>query len=293
MEHPPTHPEKSVWGDRVQRGSYFTYLSASFGQMLIMILRQNRLILVSIITMLPVTIPLAVAFLTKSAFADDGRVIFVRMMEEAHINTLAPLLSLFFASMLVGEDVEMQTLPYVLTRPQPRSAWLLGRFAAYLVTAGTILAASIILCFLACTALAGLHANNTDDLLLMAQYVGVGLLALVAYGALAALLGAYTKRPIVYGVLLLYGWQRFALIIPGLIDFMTIQKYTDTLLPKLATSSSRRIIQTALGDYSKEVFEVTTQSALLTIAGLTVVMLALCIYAVRHREYAANRAAGT
>lgn len=285
----PSH----VWGQRPPRGGYFTYLTASFGQMMLMILRQNRLILVSVITLLPVTIPLAVAFLTKSAFADDGRVIFVKMMEEAHVNVLAPLLALFFASMLVGEDVEMQTLPYVLTRPQPRSAWVIGRFCAYFVIAGSILFASMSLCFLACTALSGLHVNNPDDLLLLAQYVGVGLLALISYGALAALLGAYTKRPIVYGVLLLYGWQRFALIIPGLIDFLTIQKYTDALLPKLAISTSRREIQTALGTYSKEFFDVSLQSALLSLGAMTLVMVLLCIYAVRHREYAASRAAGS
>jgi len=113
--------ESKVWGERPARGGYFSFFTASLGQMLLMMMRQNRLILVSIITMLPVIIPLAIAFLSKSAFADEGNVIFVRLMEEAHINTLAPLLALFFASMLVGEDVEMQTLPYVLTRPQPRS----------------------------------------------------------------------------------------------------------------------------------------------------------------------------
>ncbi len=293
MTEHPTATSSDVWGERPTRGGYFSYLTASLGQMLLMMMRQNRLILVSVITMLPVLIPLAIAFLSKSAFADEGNVIFVKLMEDAHINTLAPLLALFFASMLVGEDVEMQTLPYVLTRPQPRSAWVLGRFLAYVLVAGTILFASILLCFLACTALSGLHAGNTDDLLLMFHYAGVGLLALVSYGAVAAWLGAYTKRPIVYGVLLLYGWQRFALLIPGLIDFLTIQKYTDTLLPQLATSSNRREIQTALGNYSKEVFEVSTRSALLSVIGITVVMILLCIYAVRHREYAASRAAGT
>lgn len=294
MPDPSAHPAQgSVWGERPARRGYISYLTASFGQMLLMIMRQNRLILVSVITMLPVAIPLAIAFLSNSAFADEGNVIFVKLMEEAHINTLAPLLALFFASMLVGEDVEMQTLPYVLTRPQPRSAWVLGRFLAYLLVAGTILFASIALCFLACTALSGLHAGNRDDLQLMLHYAAVGLLALTSYGAVAAWLGAYTKRPIVYGVLLLYGWQRFALLIPGLIDFLTIQKYTDTLLPQLATAQNRREIQTMLGNYSKEVFEVTTRSALLSVIGITVVMLLLCIYAVRHREFAASRAAGT
>lgn len=288
-----TLADSAVWGERPRRGGYFSYFSASLGQMLLMMLRQNRLILVSIITLLPVIIPLTVAFLSRSAFADEGNVIFVKLMELAHINALAPLLALFFASMLVGEDVEMQTLPYVLTRPQPRSAWVLGRFVAYVIVSGTILTLSIGLCFLACTALSGIHMDNRDDQLLLLHYMGVGMLALISYGAVAAWLGAYTKRPIVYGVLLLYGWQRFALLIPGLIDFLTVQKYTDTLMPKLATASNRREIQSMLGNYSKEFFEISAQSALLTLAAITAIMLLLCIYAVRHREYAATRAAGT
>ena len=163
MAEAATDTNTGVWGVRPHRHGYLNYVLASFGQMLLMILRQNRLILVSIITFLPVTIPLAIAFLSKSAFADEGNVIFVKLMEEAHCNTLAPLLALFFASMLVGEDVEMQTLPYVLTRPQPRSAWVIGRFLAYILVAGTILTTSIALCFVACTALSGLHLNNWDE----------------------------------------------------------------------------------------------------------------------------------
>ena len=68
----------------------------------------------------------------------------------------------------------------------------------------------------------------------VAHYSGVALLGLLAYGAVTMFLGAVTKRPIVIGVLLLYGWQRVATAVPGLIDFLTVQKYTDTLLPALA-----------------------------------------------------------
>jgi len=279
------------FGQPPERGGIFTYLTASFGQMMIMMLRQNRLILVAVITFLPVVIPLAIAFLSRSAFADEGNVIFVELMEKAHINTLAPLLALFFASMLVGEDVEMQVLPYVLTRPQPRSTWVLGRFIAYMVVASTTLFGSILLTFAGCTALTGLHFD-ADGLTLLAEYSLVAFMALLTYGALAAFLGAYTKRPIVYGVLLLYGWQRFALIIPGIIDFLTIEKYTDALLPKLATASNRREVQTVLGTYSKEFFEISATYAFCMLLTFTVLFIGLSIWAVRNREYAASRAVG-
>jgi ABC-2 type transport system permease protein len=274
------------------RVGYLGHVNASCGLALLTILRRPRLILATVIVMMPVMVPLLLAFLSKSAYAEQGNEVFVRLVERLQINSLAPLLGLFFASMLIGEDVEQQTLPYVLTRPIPRSAWVLGRYVAYLFISVAILSTSIFLTFAACTALAGI-AFRQPDLLLLAQYLGVGVVALAAYGAVMMLLGAATKRPIVYGVLLLYGWQRLALIVPGLVDFLTIEKYTNAMLPALATQVGMQVaVQSILGEYNKQVFAVSALTAGATLAGVTLFCLAASVYVVRHREYAAWRAAG-
>jgi len=256
------------------------------------LLRRQRLLMAAIIALLPVAIPAATAYLSESEFADYGSQIFVHLVEQLHITVLAPLLALFFATMQVGEDVESNTLVYTLTRPTPRSAWVLGRFLAYYVVTSMLLTASIALTFVASTALPGIGIN-VSDVLLMLHYCGVALMAVMAYGALALLLGAATKRPIVYGVLLLYGWQGLASAVPGLVDFLTIKKYTDALLPVLATQRQSFSLETELGTFQKQAFLVDGVSALATLFGVTVVFLAYAIYTVRNREYASSRAIGS
>ena len=273
------------------RAGYINAVRASFGHALLLMLRRQRLFLAAVITFLPVLIPLALAFLSTSAFAEKGNEIFVKLIEQLHINSLSPLLALFFASMLVGEDIEQQTVPYVLTRPLPRSAWVVGRYLAYLAVASAILICSVFMTFAACTALADLGFVRADLILLM-HYAAVAMAALAGYGALALFLGVGTRRPIVYGVLLLYAWQRLAMVIPGLVDFMTIQKYTEALLPVLATQRGNIEIQTVLGAFQKEVFAVSAPRAAMMLAAISVTFLGATVFMVRWRDHSAGRAVG-
>ncbi|MBW7865492.1 MAG: ABC transporter permease subunit [Candidatus Hydrogenedens sp.] len=277
---------------RPKSSGYLNAMAGSAGHAVMLILRRRRFALVALVAFMPVVIPLAMAFLSRAQFADSGNEIFVRLTEQLHIEVLAPLLALFFASMLVAEDIEMQTMPYILTRPIQRSAWVLGRFFAYLGVSFAILGLSSVMTFAASSTLAKLTLTNPEDLRLLLHYLGVMLVALAAYGGLAVFLGAFTRRPIVYGVLLLYGWQRIATLIPGVVDFMTIKKFVDALFPVLATQRNVVEVQTALGAFQKQVFMVSATKALATLLIVTVAFLAASIIAVRRREYASNKAVG-
>ena len=278
---------------RPKRAGYINAVIGSAGHAVTIIMRRKRFAMAAIIAFMPVLIPLALAFLSKAAFADEGNVIFVRLCEQLHMPVLAPLLALFFASMLVAEDVETGTIPYVLTRPIPRSAWVLGRFLAYLLVATSILGMSIVMTFAASATLSKLSLTNTNDLLLLGHYILVAFAALAAYGALAVFLGVFTRRPIVYGVLLLYGWQKIAMIIPGVVDFLTITKYVEALYPVLATQRNVVEVQTALGTFQKQVFAVSATRAVLIIGLVTAAFLISSIIAVRRREYSTGQAAGS
>jgi ABC-type transport system involved in multi-copper enzyme maturation permease subunit len=264
---------------------------ASFGHSLTLMLRRQRLILAVVIALLPVIIPLALAFLSTAQFAESGFDVFAKMAKEAHINVLAPLLALFFATMIIGEDVESRTIPLMLTRPMPRSAWVLGRFTAYLAVTSVILGTSLFLTFAACTALAELSFDR-EGLWRLATHEFAMVMALMANGALALLLGALTRRPIIIGVVLLYGWQRLALVVPGIVDFLTIMKYTNELLPTTATATSAKA-QEVLTEFTKKVYYVGAPKAALMLIAITSAFLVIAIVTVRIREYATDRAAGS
>ena len=291
---PQTFMKKSILPVPVAaagRFSHYIYCArASFGHSLMLMLRRQRLILAAVITMLPVAIPLAIAFLGSTHITEAGDDVFARMAREAHINVLAPLLALFFATMIVGEDVETRTIPLMLTRPMPRSAWVFGRYAAYLLVTATILGASIFLTFAACTALPDL-AFNGDGLWRLATHEFAMFMALAANGAFALFLGSVTRRPIIIGVLALYGWQRIAVMVPGIVDFMTIIKYTNALLPTGVQATNTAMQQDLLA-FQRQVYAVGATKAALMLVAISVVFLVASVVVVRFREYASDRAAG-
>lgn len=278
--------------NRPHHGGYMPALLASCAHAMSTLARRRRLALAAVIAFLPVLVPLALAFFSTSQFAESGNNVFVRLAEDLHVNVFTPLLALFFAGMLIAEDIEMRTMTYILTRPMPRSAWVLGRFIAYLFVASLILLISAFLTFAASSLHSNLSLTSLADIKLFCHYCAVMILGLLAYGAFAVFLGAFTKRPIVYGVILFYGWQHIATLVPGLVDFFTIKKYTTALLPLMATQRHNPVIETVLGTIQREVFYVGMPKAFAALLAITSVSLLLTVYATYKREYASDRAAG-
>ena len=264
--------------------SQFYYMRTAFSLTLTTILRQRRMLLAGIVSLVPVVIPLAIAFFSASVFAEKGAPVFSRMTEYLYLRAIVPILALFFGCMLIGEDVENQSMPYILTRPIPRFAWVVGKFFAYLVVASGIIIPSIALTYAACTTLED-FGYDYKNLTLLAHYCVLAVLGLAAYGSLCIFLGATTKRPIVIGVILLIPWQRFATVIPGMIELLTIEKYINTLLPILPTARERVVLQMGVMQFAKEELAITPLVAVITIFGITLAFLILTRYALVWREF--------
>ncbi len=270
---------------------YPAFVGAMFSHALLMMLRRKRVILAAGLSLMPVIIPLVLAFFSTTAFAEDGNRVFVRLMEFLYLRALVPLLALFFGCMAIGEDVESQVIPYLLTRPLPRSAIVLGKFGAYWFVSSVIVCISVLLTFAACTALGGLDFTR-NTLVMLAHYEGVASLALFGYGALAIFLGAAMKRPIIIGIAIIFGWQRFAYYMPGVIDFLTIEKYVLALLPRLATQRDNIVLKTAFAEFQKQQLFIDAPKALASLLILSGIFLLSTSAIVRWREYSVARTLG-
>jgi hypothetical protein len=134
---------------------------------------------------------------------------------------------------------------------------------------------------------------NRSSLELVGHYLALNFLGLMAYGALCMFMGAYFRHPVVLGVVALFGWQRIATIVPGLVDFLTIEKYLTILLPKVAIQRENQMIKTALVEFQKKEFLISGTRALVTLLVITAVLLVLTSYVVRQREYSSARAVGS
>ncbi len=278
-------------GRAAPRAGYGHYLISAYQETFSQMLRRKRAIPAILVAYLPVLVPVVVVLFSQAPTAPSGESMFVQFVEKLHLRATAPLLALFFACMLVGEEAESNTIPYILTRPVPRSAWVLGKLAAYASVTALILVPALFLLFGACTALSRFPFSG-ESLGLTTHYAVVLVAALLVYGSLSMLLGALTKRPVVYAVVLLFGWQRVAVSVPGVLDFLTLEKYLTELLPPLAVQRDNPVVRSALVEFQREAFLVGAVRAAVVLAIVTAVFTALTAVIVRHREFTAARAAG-
>jgi ABC-2 type transport system permease protein len=191
-----------------------------------------------------------------------------------YVRHALPLAALFYASSLIADEVEARTITYLLTRPVRRASVLAGKFAAYLATTFALALPGLVVTFFLLTTQRGWRgvAGGAPDLL---RDLGVAALALLAYGALFALMGVFLKRPLIPGLLFLYGWELLANL-PGWAPRFTITAWLRSLLRhRPAGEGIGEAFATALAPAS-----------CLTVLGVvTVVCLALAGWIFARRQY--------
>ncbi len=266
-------------------GEFMRSVRVSFEHALSTFLRRPRTYVAGGLVVLPAFVPLLVLVLPREhqheVDATQGWIV-TQMIEVFYITGVTPLLALFFAAMLIGEDVETQTISYVLTRPVSRVAWISGRFCAYLaVTLGML-----VLSFACLRASVTPFAAGGDGagMSALGQYTFAAAMSLLGYGALCAMLGTFFRHPVVVGVLLIFGWQQVALLAPGATNFLTIRKYVATLLPH-GGQSLQKVVENFAQELLHPTISVSPLTAVLVLVGFSAAMLALAGYVVREKEY--------
>jgi ABC-type transport system involved in multi-copper enzyme maturation permease subunit len=190
------------------------------------------------------------------------------------IRNVLPLAALFYATSLIADEVEGRTLTYLLTRPLTRSAIFVGKFAAYLATTFTLaMPAAVVTFFILMTAEGAppLGAAAAD----LVRDLGVMLLTLVAYGALFGLLGVLLKRPVIPGLVFLYGWE-LLVNLPGYLPRLTLTAWLRSLVRhRPAEEGLAGLFQQAL----------PADQALLVIPTVSVLLLGAAAWIFSRREY--------
>ncbi len=263
---------------------YFRFVATTFTHTFLDMLRRRRNQMIAAIVALPAFIPLLLLVLpTSEDFDRENAFVFTQMVEIFYIRAVTPLLALFFGAMLIGEDIESQTIPYILSRPIPRSAWISGRFLAYLAICSLLMLLALTVTFVSCSILE-ISFPSPDSLLLLLHYEGAAIMSLLGYGAICMLLGAIVRRPIIVGILLIFVWQRVAMFAPGMTDFLTIEKYVNALLPG-GGSSVISLVEANAFDVIKTGLPISAPGAGVAL----IVIAALCIagttHAVLNKEY--------
>jgi ABC-2 type transport system permease protein len=143
---------------------------------------------------------------------------FATVVSLLYLRFVVPALGLFYGTSLIADEVEEKTITYLFVRPIARGAVVLGKYLAYLLCAFAFVLPSAALVFIAMVPfkdMGPLFGTLLRDLALIA-------LGLVAYGAVFLLVGVVFKRPLVGGLIFIFGWEPMATALPGYLGQFTI-----------------------------------------------------------------------
>ena len=181
----------------------------------------KRWMVVTLMFLLPAGLAVLVRFMDRSAPTSVLEFLFAFMLIP---QALLPLLALLYASGMIHDEQEEQTITYLLVRPLPRWALYLMKMLATLTT--TVVLTMI---FTAITYAAIYVANTTDAATVVhrcVQAMGIHALAVVAYCSLFGLLSLVTKRALIVGILYSVIFEGVLANLPLSIRLLTIIYYT-------------------------------------------------------------------
>ena len=167
--------------------------------------------------------------------AMTGPLIFGLMIWAFFVRFSVPVLGVFYGTSLMADEVEDKTITYLFTRPIPRGAVLVGKYLAYLVCTVCVVLPAVVLIWLLIVPLKGSLGASVIDL---AKDLGVLALGLAVYGAVFALIGAALKRPLLIGLIFVFGWETLAMVLPGNLKRFTVAYYLQGLVPHAMPSDS-------------------------------------------------------
>lgn len=207
-----------------------------------------------------------------------GTVIFGGVFWLLYLRFIVPVLGAFYGTTLIADEVEDRTITYLFTRPIPRGAVLIGKYLAYLVCTELVVLPSVTATYLLIAPVGG--STIGEGFLLLVKDLGILAIGLAAYGAVFALIGALVPRPLVAGLMLVFGWEQVALLVPGYLRRFTLADYLQALVPHaMPQDETVTAIQSLLAQPPP------AGLSLLAIALITSVALWLAAWTVERREY--------
>jgi ABC-2 type transport system permease protein len=207
-----------------------------------------------------------------------GPVMFGGMIWLLYLRFIVPVLGTFYGTALIADEVEDRTITYLFTRPIPRGAIVVGKYFAYLVCTILVVLPSVTAVFLLMTPIGGGSIGETFPMLL--TDLGILALGLAVYGAVFAFIGARVPRPLVAGLVLVFGWEQIALIVPGYLRRFTVAYYLQALVPHAMPQDD--VVSAIQSLFSQAP---PAQSSILWLLGILVVTLWLAAHTLQTREY--------
>ncbi len=201
--------------------------------------------------------------------------VFSTLMSTAVIHFLVVFVTLFYGTALISEEVEGKTLTYLFVRPIPKPTIMLGKFLA-LVWVSVLLVLPTVFLGYAILYVRADMGPFLEDIGTLGKDIGVVFLALLAYGSLFSLLGAWLKHSIITGLVYAFGWEGIVSYLPGFTRKLTVTHYVQSIFPHEDTGTA---IAMMIGERSGLL------ESVLTLILLSCFFLATASLILREKEY--------
>jgi len=138
------------------------------------------------------------------------------------------VLTLFYGTSISTDDLEAGTWAYLVTRPIPRAAIVIGKYLSSLILAGAIIGTGLIVSF---------FILNLESLTRISIYgylfkdLAILWLALMAYTSFFTFLGAAIRRSVFFGLIFSFGWENVIQYFPGSTQRLAIIHYIKSIIP--------------------------------------------------------------
>jgi type IV secretory pathway VirB2 component (pilin) len=114
------------------------------------------------------------------------------------------------------------------------------------------------------------------DMVNLGKDLGVLFLALLAYGSLFGLLGAWLKHSMLAGLVYAFGWEGIVSYLPGITRRLTITHYLQSIFPHEDSATAIAMMVGQREDW---------REALLTLILMSVFFLSISCLVLREKEY--------
>ncbi len=180
---------------RLPPSAHLSALAALFGLTVRQHTHGRRLLVLGLLYLLPCALAVVLRNLSRPAPADALEFALVFNLLP---HGLAPLTALLYAAGVVADEVEEQTLTYLLLRSVPRWAIYLTKLLATLCVTSVLVALGVLALYAAIYA--GTPEFAPEALPRAGKVAGIMALAQAGYCALFGFLGMYTRRALIAGI---------------------------------------------------------------------------------------------
>ena len=250
--------------ESVRRLWVFTSLTLRY------LLGTRRVIAMLLLSAFPFILALSLAAARVSAF---NIVLFQVLLIPLFLQVVLIFVTLVNATTLIREEIEDNTLPYLLTRPISKPAVVIYKYLGYILAVLVLLVPPIVLAYGVTEAYQG--SGLTTDLDVLGGFLVATVVGSVAYGAVFLFISVLVRKPLAVGLLIGFVWESIVGSIPGDVPKLSVIHYLRSVLKGMI----------AVGPMTTYRSDISAGIAVLILVGFSVAMIVLTVMVFQQMEF--------